>query len=228
MPVDIRPSSPVLNTVLEADQIAINRILCVGKNYTAHVTEMGGDPKTSTPIFFIKPASCYVPSGTSIPYPSETQNLHHETELVVVLERGGRDIAAEDALSHVYGYASGNDLTRRDLQDAAKAKGGPWDMSKGFDNSAVIGAVHPASTVGHLPTGFIRADVDGQRRQNSDLSKMIWPVPEIISILSRYIVLQPGDVIMTGTPDGVGPLAPGQTCVCEIEGLTPAVVTIEA
>lgn len=221
----VRPPVPATLRSSEGD-IGIHRILCVGKNYGEHVVEMGGDPKTNTPIFFIKPASCYVPSGETIPYPPTTQNLHHEAELVVLIKTGGHDIQQADALDHVYGYATGNDLTRRDLQEQAKHKGGPWDMSKGFDKSAVIGTVHPVSEVGHPSKGYIRASVDGESRQTGDLDQMIWTVPEIIAILSRTITLQPGDVIMTGTPSGVGPIAKGQTCSCEIEGLSPAVVTI--
>ncbi len=227
--VDIRPPAvPTLTSSKADDTIGIHRILCVGKNYNAHVVEMGGDPKTNTPIFFLKPPTCYVPSGATIPYPTQTDNLHHEAELVVVIKTGGKDIAEENALNHVYGYASGNDLTRRDLQNLAKEKRWPWDMSKGFDNSAVIGTIHPVEEVGHLDAGYVRADVDGETRQDSDLTKLIWSVPEIISILSTYVELHPGDVIMTGTPSGVGPIAKGQTCTCEIEGLSPAVVTISA
>ena len=227
--VDIRPPAvPFLTSSNGSDTIGMNRILCVGKNYNAHVVEMGGDPKTNTPIFFLKPPTCYVASGSTIPYPTQTENLHHEAELVVVLKSGGTDIAETDALRHVYGYASGNDLTRRDLQNLAKENRWPWDMSKGFDNSAVIGTVHPVEEVGHLSSGFVRADVDGKTRQDSDLKKLIWSVPEIISILSTYVELHPGDVIMTGTPSGVGPIEKGQTCTCEVEGLSPAIVTISA
>lgn len=227
--LDITPPPPVSMPTSEAGHhVGIHRILCVGKNYNDHVVEMGGDPKTNTPIFFAKPPHSFVPSGATIPYPSQTDNLHHEAELVVVIGTGGKDIAQADALSHVFGYASGNDLTRRDLQNLAKEKRWPWDMSKGFDKSAVIGLVHPVSEVGHLASGYVRADVDGEARQDSDLTKLIWSVPEIIAILSTYVELFPGDVIMTGTPSGVGPIAKGQTCTCEIEGLSPAVVTIEA
>jgi len=227
--VDVRPPAvPFLTSSNGSDTIGMNRILCVGKNYNAHVVEMGGDPKTSTPIFFLKPPTCYVPSGSTIPYASQTDNLHHEAELVVVLKSGGTDIPETDALRHVYGYASGNDLTRRDLQNLAKENRWPWDMSKGFDNSAVIGTVHPVEEVGHLSSGFVRAEVDGETRQDSDLEKLIWSVSEIISILSTYVELHPGDVIMTGTPSGVGPIEKGQTCTCAVEGLSPAIVTISA
>jgi len=223
------PADSISLPISDSDErFPVRRIYCVGRNYADHVVEMGGDPKTSTPIFFGKPPHSYVPSGATVPYPSQTGNVHHEAELVVVIKTGGKNIAEADALAHVYGYATGNDLTRRDLQNLAKEKRGPWDMAKGFDNSAVIGLVHPVEEVGHLTSGYIRADVDGEIRQDSDLTKLIWSVSEIISILSTYVELHPGDVIMTGTPSGVGPIAKGQTCTCEIEGLSPAIVTFEA
>lgn len=220
------PNLPMLESSVKDHQIGVHRIFCVGQNYADHVAEMGGDPKANAPIFFMKPASAVVHSDATIPYPPITQNLHHEVELVVVLQRGGADIAEDDALDHVYGYAVGNDLTRRDMQAAAKAKGAPWDMAKGFDKSAVIGTVHPVKEVGHLTSGAVRCTVDGDIRQNGDLSQMVWSVPEIIATLSRTVTLEEGDIIMTGTPAGVGALERGQTCMCEIEGLTPATVTI--
>jgi fumarylpyruvate hydrolase len=220
------PNAPTLTSSTPDHQIGVHRIFCVGQNYADHVAEMGGDPKADPPIFFMKPNSAVVASGTTIPYPFATNNLHHEVELVVVMKRGGADISESDALDHIYGYAVGNDLTRRDVQAAAKAKGNPWDMAKGFDNSAVIGVVHPVSEVGHPTSGAVNCTVDGEARQSGDLTQMIWSVPEIIATLSKLVTLEAGDVIMTGTPSGVGPIAAGQTCVCSIEGLSGATVTL--
>ena len=220
------PNAPTLKSSTPDHHIGVHRIFCVGQNYADHVAEMGGDPKADPPIFFMKPNSAIVASGTSISYPQATQNLHHEVELVVVIGKGGRDIMEADALDHIYGYAVGNDLTRRDVQAAAKAKGNPWDMAKGFDDSAIIGIVHPVTEVGHPTAGSVICTVDGESRQNGDLTQMIWSVPEIIATLSKLVTLQSGDVIMTGTPSGVGPIGAGQTCVCEIEGLSGATVTV--
>lgn len=213
-------------TTTGGETVEVHRILCVGKNYADHVAEMGGDPKADPPLFFDKPASCVVASGATIPYPPATSDLHFESELVLVIGTGGADIAEGDALAHIYGYAVGNDLTRRDLQGLAKGSGTPWCMAKGFDNSAVIGDVSPVAQTGHPTAVAITCRVDGDLKQNGDLSQMIWSVPEIIAALSRTVTLQPGDVIMTGTPAGVGPLERGQTCVCEIEGLPSATVHI--
>ena len=220
------PNAPTLRTSEENSYVGVHRIFCVGQNYADHVAEMGGDPKADPPIFFMKPNSAIVSSGATIPYPPATENLHHEVELVVVLERGGSDIAEAGALGHVYGYAVGNDLTRRDIQAAMKAKGAPWDMAKGFDKSAIVGLVHPVAEVGHPSAGAVTCTVDGDVKQNGDLKQMIWSVPEIIATLSKLVTFEAGDIIMTGTPAGVGPIAAGQTCVCEIEGLTSASVTI--
>jgi fumarylpyruvate hydrolase len=201
------------------DRFPVRRIFCVGRNYAAHAAEMGGDADREPPFFFMKPADVLVEDGAEIPYPPQTSNLHHEAELVVALGQGGRNIAEADALTHVWGYAVGNDLTRRDLQAEAKKMGRPWDMAKGFDLSAPIGPVHPASQVGHLAKGAILCRVNGALRQQGDLADMIWSVPEIVSFLSRSVVLRAGDLIMTGTPAGVGMLTPADTCEVEIEGL---------
>ncbi len=222
------PASPTLRTSEADTHVDVHRIFCVGQNYADHVTEMGGDPKADPPVFFMKPASAVVSSGKTIPYPMATENLHHEVELVVVIAKGGAHIAEADALDHVYGYAVGNDLTRRDLQAAAKKRGKPWDMGKGFDQSALIGTVHPVAEVGHPTAGVVRCLINGDPRQIGDLTQMIWSVPEIIATLSTLVTLQPGDLIMTGTPAGVGPIERGETCVCEIEGLSSASVTYEA
>jgi fumarylpyruvate hydrolase len=210
-----RPSVAVAGT---EDRFAVRRIFCVGRNYADHVREMGGDPKSDPPVFFTKPADAVVASGSSVPYPPRTSNLHHEVELVVALKTGGAGIEAEQALSHVYGYAVGNDLTRRDLQNALRDKGLPWDMSKAFDASAQIGAITPVERFAP-GTQSIWLQVNGQQRQRSQLSQMIWSVPEIIAMLSSYVVLRAGDLIYTGTPDGVGPLQRGDQVRAGVDGL---------
>ena len=227
--LDVRPPrTPILQTSVADRYVGVHRVFCVGQNYADHVVEMGGNTKANPPIFFMKPASAIVASGKTIPYPPATENLQHEVELTIVIKSGGADIPEADALQHVYGYATGNDLTRRDLQFAAKSKGAPWEMGKGFDNSAIIGTVHPVAEVGHPTSGAAVCSVDGETRQNGDLNQMIWSVPAIIATLSKFVTLEAGDIIMTGTPAGVSPIEKGQTCVCEIEGLSPATVTFEA
>lgn len=209
-------------TVAVADsdaRLPVRRIFCVGRNYAAHAREMGRDPDREPPFFFTKPADAVVETGEAVAYPPETENFHYEAELVVAIGSGGRNISEEDSLTHVWGYAVGNDLTRRDLQLVAREMGRPWDWGKAFDRSAVIGPVHPAERVGHLSSGAIRLSVNGEVKQDADLEELIWSVPEIISILSHSIELRPGDLIMTGTPAGVGPLVAGDTCVVSIDGL---------
>ena len=203
----------------------VRRIFCVGRNYAEHAREMGHDPNAEPPFFFTKPADAGVDSGAEIAFPSQTEDLHHEAELVVAIGAAGVNIAVADALAHVWGYGAGNDLTRRDMQAAAKAARRPWDMAKGFDQSAVIGALHRA-VAGAVPQGRVRCLVDGELRQDADLAEMIWPVAGIIAHLSALVALQPGDLIMTGTPAGVGPIRAGQVCVVEIDGLSPAAVTV--
>ncbi|SHJ59444.1 fumarylpyruvate hydrolase [Shimia gijangensis] len=218
--------APVLLPIAGSDALfPVRRIFCVGRNYAEHAREMGLDPEKKHPFFFNKPADAAIPSGRTIPFPVETENLHHEAELVVAIGKAGTDIAAEDTAAHIWGYASGNDLTRRDLQAQAKEDRRPWCMAKGFDNSAVIGALHPASEVGDMTTGRISCTVDGEIRQDSDLVEMIWPTANIIAFLSRLVTLQPGDLIMTGTPAGVGQITPGQSCTVTVEGLSPAEVS---
>jgi len=201
------------------DRLPVRRIFCVGRNYAAHAREMGKDPDRDPPFFFTKPADAVVEAGETIAYPPETENFHYEAELIAAIGAAGRNIAEEDSLSHVWGYAVGNDLTRRDLQLEAREKGRPWDWGKAFDRSAVIGPVHPVAEVGHPDKGSIKLTVNGELKQDADLSELIWSVPEIISILSHSIALEPGDLIMTGTPAGVGPLVPGDVCVVSIDGL---------
>jgi fumarylpyruvate hydrolase len=194
----------------------VRRIFCVGRNYADHVTEMGGDPKDTPPVFFTKPADAIAVSGAAIPYPPQTKNLHFEVELVVALKSGGADISEDAALEHVFGCAVGNDLTRRDLQSLAKKDGAPWDMAKGFDNSAIIS---PIKVMLPPVTGRIQLSVNGTMRQDADLSQLIWSVPEIIATLSTYVKLCAGDLIYTGTPAGVGAILPGDQVRGEIAGV---------
>lgn len=216
------PAPVTLPVEASSDRFPVRRIFCVGRNYADHAREMGGDPDREPPFFFSKPADALVESGATIPYPPMTADLHHEAELVVALGKGGADVPADAALALVWGYAAGNDLTRRDLQAEAKAQRRPWDMAKGFDRSAVIGAIRPGP-MGDAP---IRCTVDGRETQSARLSDMIWPVADIIAHLSRFVELKPGDLIFTGTPAGVGPLSRGQTCTVTVGDLPPATVTV--
>lgn len=222
---DPAPAASVAIAGSEA-RFPVRRIFCVGRNYAKHAREMGRDPDREPPFFFTKPADAVVDDGTTIPYPPETENLHYEGELVIAIGRGGADIEEAGALDHVWGYAIGNDLTRRDLQLAARELGRPWDWGKAFDRSAVCGPVHPVAAVGHPDKGAIRTLVNGEVRQDADLDELIWKLPEIIAILSRSIELAPGDLVFTGTPAGVGPLQPGDECRVEIEGLGGVVTRI--
>lgn len=217
---------PTLAVAGSDDRIPVRRIFCIGRNYAAHAREMGKDPDRDPPFFFLKPADAVVEDGATIPYPPQTENFHYEAELVAVIGTGGVNIPADQALDHVWGYGVGNDLTRRDLQLQAREQGRPWDLGKGFDRSAPIAPIHPVSQVGHPVSGAIRLLVNGELKQDADLSELIWSVPEMISILSRSMTLMPGDVIMTGTPAGVGPLQPGDVCVVSIEGLGELTTTI--
>jgi fumarylpyruvate hydrolase len=210
-----QPSMPVKGS---SDLFPIRRIYCVGRNYEEHVREMGNRPGTDTPIFFQKPADAIVTDGV-FPYPSATESVHHEIEFVVALKSGGRDIAKEKALDHVFGYAIGLDMTRRDLQQAAKKAGRPWSTGKGFDHSAPAGAIVPAAQCGHLAKGAMTLDVNGERRQTVDLSEMVWDVPTIIAELSRFFALAGGDIIFTGTPAGVAPVQRGDRLLGAVEGL---------
>lgn len=201
-----------------ADQFPVHRIYCVGKNYAAHIREMGSDPAREAPCFFLKPTDAVVLDGR-MPYPPATTNLHYEGELVLALGKGGRNIAVADAASHLFGYALGLDMTRRDLQTAAGRQGMPWDTGKAFDHSAPLSAITPLATRGQLQQGSIRLWVNGELRQNADLADLIWKSHEIISQLSRLYELQAGDLIFTGTPAGVGAVKPGDQLRLEIERL---------
>jgi len=190
----------------------------VGRNYAEHAIEMGSDPTREPPFYFTKPADAVLTGGADMPYPPATKSLHHEMELVVAIGTGGADIAVADALRHVWGYCAGLDMTRRDLQNEAKKTGRPWDMGKGFDHSAPMGALRPAE--GFDPSrGRIELRVNGQVRQESDLSKMIWSVPEVIANLSGLVTLAPGDLIMTGTPENVAAVARGDLLEGFVEGV---------
>jgi fumarylpyruvate hydrolase len=210
----------------QSGRFPVHRIYCVGRNYAAHAREMGKDPDKEPPFFFLKPADAILPGGGSMHYPPGTSNLHHEIELVVALHRGGANIAAARALDHVYGYAVGLDMTRRDLQTQARDMGRPWDFGKAFDESAPITPIYPASSHGHRASGSITLQVNGEMRQKADLSDMIWNVPDTIAFLSRYYSLQPGDLIFTGTPAGVGAVKQGDVLVGAVEGVGELRVTI--
>jgi len=200
----------------QAAQFPVRRILCVGRNYWAHRREMGGDDR-DPPFFFAKPADAIVPPGKDAAYPPRTANLHHEIELVVALKAGGKDVPLEEALDLIFGYAVGVDMTRRDLQSAAREKGQPWDAAKGFDASAPISAIKPWT--GAPPQGRISLTVNGEARQDATVADMIWNVAEIVSEASKLWMLAPGDLIYTGTPEGVGPLVRGDHVTGEVEGV---------
>jgi fumarylpyruvate hydrolase len=206
----------------DGGQFPVRRIFCVGRNYAAHAREMGHDPDREAPFFFCKPADSLVAGGADMPYPTMTSDLHHEMELVVGLSSGGSDITEEDAMSHVWGYAAGLDMTRRDMQGEAKKAGRPWDMAKGFDHSAPIGVMVPARAVADPGKGLIELKVNGQVRQSSDLSLLIWSIPETIAYLSRLVRLEAGDLIFTGTPEGVAAAGRGDV----LEGVVAGVGSV--
>ena len=212
------PPVPSVAVTGAARRFPVHRIYCIGLNYADHIREMGSEPKSAPPVFFMKPADAVVDNGAAIAYPPATGNFHHEIELVVALARGGRNLAPAAALGCVFGYAAGNDLTRRDLQSAAKQRGQPWDTAKGFDHSAPVAALRPAAD-GHIARGRIWMKVNGVLRQESDLANMIWDVPHVLAELSKLFELSAGDLVFTGTPAGVGPLKPGDELEGGIEGL---------
>ena len=204
----------------------VRRIFCVGRNYAAHAREMGKDPDRDPPFFFTKPADSVVANGSKIPFPKLTENLHFEIELVIAIGKEGSDVSEEQALDLVYGYAVGIDLTRRDLQFAARDAGRPWDWGKAFDQSAPCAPIHKVAECGHLGSGRIWLDVNGETKQDADLTELIWSVPEIISICSHAHVLKSGDLIYSGTPAGVGQIVRGDKVVGGVEGLTDVSIEI--
>jgi 2-keto-4-pentenoate hydratase/2-oxohepta-3-ene-1,7-dioic acid hydratase in catechol pathway len=213
----------IIPIVGESDVFPVRRIYCIGRNYAAHAIERGSDPNREPPFFFQKPTDAIQNVATGVvadhSYPSLTKNYHHEVELVVALKSGGTNIPPEQALDHVYGYALGLDMTRRDLQNGMAAEKKPWEIGKSFDHAAVLGPIHPVAKVGHLAKGAISLAVNGVVRQNSDLDKMIWGVAEQIAKLSEAFELKAGDIIYSGTPENVGPVAKGDVLLCKLEGL---------
>lgn len=216
--------APTYVPVAGSDQVfQVRRIYCIGRNYAAHAREMGSDPDREPPFFFQKPTDAIqvVEPGkvADHPYPPQTKNYHYEVELVAALHSGGKNITATKALDHVYGYAVGLDMTRRDLQIFMREQKKPWDLGKGFDRGAPIGPIHPAAKTGHFIKGAISLGVNGEVKQQSDLANMTWSVAEQIEKLSETFELKAGDLIYTGTPENVGPVVPGDVIVCKIEGL---------
>jgi fumarylpyruvate hydrolase len=224
--------APPLHTLSVAGSDArfpVGRVFCVGRNYAAHAREMGQDPDREPPFFFMKPANAVVDASrpVGVPYPPQTRNFHHEVELVVAIAKGGRDIAVADALAHVYGYAVGLDMTRRDLQLAARDKGRPWEFGKSFAKSAPMGALHRAQQVGHVGQAAITLTVNGQPRQSSNTRLLIWSVAECLAHLSAYETLEPGDIVMTGTPEGVNAVLPGDVMRAAVTGLGEVEVHVQ-
>ena len=197
----------------------VNRVFCVGRNYAEHVREMGFDPERDAPCYFTKASRCITPSGSEIAYPPATDDYHHEIELVAAIGSAGFELSTEQALSVVFGYACGLDMTRRDLQIASRESNGPWDIGKDFEHAAIISPICPAAEIGHPDRGRIELRVNGEQRQDSDLANLIWSVPEIIAHLSTYYRLEPGDLVYTGTPDGVGAVRPGDRICGTVAGV---------
>jgi fumarylpyruvate hydrolase len=224
--IQFTSSLPTTAATSDGNEYPVRRVFCIGRNYAAHAREMGKDPDREPPFFFTKWAETVVPSGSVVPYPTETNNFHYEAELVIAIGRGGRSISTDDAPAHVYGYAAGLDMTRRDLQFEARDKGRPWDTGKNVECSSPLGLIHPVSEVGHLQRGRITLTADGERKQDADLAEMIWDVPEIIAYISRFYRLEPGDLIYSGTPAGVGPVQIGGTITVSIDGLSDCTIKI--
>ncbi|SFD58490.1 fumarylacetoacetate hydrolase family protein [Massilia yuzhufengensis] len=220
------PALPSLAVAGTEERFPIRRVFCVGRNYGAHAREMGSDPNREPPFFFTKPADAVVPASGAVPYPPATKDLHHEVELVVALGTGGANIAPQDALALVWGYGVGLDLTRRDLQSVAKDAGRPWDMAKGFDASAPCSPLVPATLLGHPQDARIWLEVNGALRQEGNLNEMIWPIADVISLLSQLVTLAPGDLIYTGTPAGVAALKPGDQLRGGVDGVTEFALSI--
>jgi fumarylpyruvate hydrolase len=220
------PQPAILAKTSTGDDFPVRRVFCVGRNYAEHAREMGKDPDRDPPFFFTKWAETVVPSGQTIAYPSSTANFHYEAELVVAIGKGGRNIARENALEYVYGYATGLDMTRRDLQLKAREQGRPWDSGKNVEQSSPLGLIHPASEVGHLENGAITLTVNGETKQSADIADLIWPVADIIMFLSAMYRIEPGDLIYTGTPAGVGAVVTGDKIVVSVAGLADTVTPV--
>ena len=216
------PSLPVTGSEL---RFPVGRIYCVGRNYAEHAREMGHDPSREPPFFFMKPANSIVQNNATLGFPVQTKEVHHEIELVVAIGKGGKNIPVEKSLEHVWGYGVGLDMTRRDLQGEAKKAGRPWEMGKAFDESAPCTALRRATEIGHPAKGAIWVKVNGQTKQQGDLSQQIWNVQEQIAYLSKMVTLQPGDLIFTGTPAGVGPVNPGDKLEGHIDGVGDLAIT---
>ena len=225
--IDIGPQ-PSLPIVGGDMRFAVGRIYCVGRNYADHAREMGHDPDREPPFFFMKPANAVVQNGAAIAYPVGTSDCHHEIELVVAIGRGGKNIPTEKALEHVWGYGVGLDMTRRDLQGEAKKMGRPWEMGKSFDESAPMTALASAAEIGHPAKGAIWLKINGEVRQKGDLAMQIWNVQEQIAYLSKLVTLEPGDLIMTGTPAGVGPVKKGDRLEGHVDGVGDLAITYNA
>jgi fumarylpyruvate hydrolase len=222
----VRPEPGTVLPVEGSDQVfPVGRIFCIGRNYAEHAVEMGHDPDREPPFFFAKPPNAIVADGSELDFPVATSDLHHEIELVVALGAGGRDVSPERALDLVFGYGVGLDMTRRDLQAVAKKAGRPWDMAKGFDESAPCSALRPAAEVGHPSSGAVWLEVNDEVRQQGDLAQQIWAVPEALAYLSTLVALRPGDLLMTGTPAGVGAVQPGDRLRGHIDAVGDLAVT---
>jgi fumarylpyruvate hydrolase len=220
------PAPPIVAIPVEGgDPFPVRRVYCVGRNYAAHAREMGHDPDREAPFFFMKPADAIL-LAKEMPYPPMTKDLHHELEMVVAIGKGGADIPVEKALDHVFGYGVGLDMTRRDVQGEAKKLGRPWDFGKGFDASAPCTALRPAAKIGHIDKGRIELEVNGQTRQKSDVKMLIWSVPELINRISQYMRLEAGDLIFSGTPEGVAAVKKGDKLAGHVDGLPELELTI--
>lgn len=224
----VQPAAIPVLPVRGTDEVfPIHRIYCVGRNYAAHAIEMGHDPDREPPFFFQKNPDTIVSHGGVFPYPSQSRNVHFEIEMVVALSRGGKDIPVEYALEHVFGYAVGIDMTRRDLQDEAKQMGRPWEVGKAFEYASPCSEIVPVSQIGHPDQGAVWLRVNGELRQQGDLNQLIWKVPEIIAYLSGLFTLAPGDLIYSGTPSGVGPTVPGDFLHGAVAGVGEIEITVK-
>lgn len=228
MNLAFQPAAPTIVPTAGGAGFPVRRIFCVGRNYAEHSREMGFDPDREPPFFFTKWAETVIGDGAELPYPQATENFHHEVELVAAIGKAGRHIPAERALDHVWGYAVGLDMTRRDLQVQARGMGRPWDMGKNVEYCSPLGLLHDVAQVGHRDAGRIELRVNDEVRQSGDLSRMIWPLRDVIVFLSRLYRLEPGDLIYTGTPAGVGPVVAGDVMRAEIEGLSPLTIGVTA